>query len=297
MLRMVLLFLAAGASLAPAAEPVREVRFEGRLAPLYILPNFDNGYLVAFESGGIAVCGPHGRLACRVFDRTTMEPEAVCNRGDNAAVDTDGTIAVTLYRVKGRTQTRGGIAIFTRTGMRKGFIDTGRFVPSAVAFAPDHSIWTFGTRFIDPGFRDYFILHHYLQDGTRRGEFLPRSGFATDDEPGYAGHGGWRLRVSGNRVGAALGGTRLENRWWIEFDLEGRETGRWRTGNRDPGAFTASGSVYAREMEGISVLDRATGQWRPVVPPFAGRLLGHDGDNLVFRIGSVLTWAPAPPAE
>ncbi len=72
MLRLVLLFIAVGASLAPAADPIRQVRLQRKLAPPHILPNFDNRYLVAFESGGIAVYGPDGRLACRIRDHTTI---------------------------------------------------------------------------------------------------------------------------------------------------------------------------------------------------------------------------------
>lgn len=295
MLRLAFLFIAAGASFVSAADPIRQVRFQGNLTPRNILPTFDNGHVVAYESGAIAVYGLDGSLACRISDYTTMEPVAVRNRVLNAAVDTDGTVAVAVYRTQEYTQLGGGIQIFTRAGIRKQFIDTGRFMPGAVAFAPDHSVWTFGSRFLDPGFRDYFILHHYLQDGSRLGEYLPRSDFPRDDEPGWAPNGGWQLRVSGKRIGAALHG-KLDNVCWIELDLQGRQIGRWLTGNSMPIAFTASGTVYAREIVGISVLDRATGQWRPVVPPFGGKLLGHDGDNLVFMDGNLLTWVP-PPAE
>ena len=44
----------------------------------------------------------------------------------------------------------------------------------------------------------------------------------------------------------------------------------------------------------LTVLDREAREWRNVVPPADGSLLGNDGDDLVFRNGNVLSWVPAP---
>jgi hypothetical protein len=42
--------------------------------------------------------------------------------------------------------------------------------------------------------------------------------------------------------------------------------------------------VYSQAEEGLFLLDHSTGNWNPVPPPSDGRLLGADGDNLVFAI-------------
>ena len=211
--------------------------------PLNIRPNFDNGYVAAYESGGLAIYAPDG----------------VHHQIGNAAIDTDGTVAVAVVRSERTAQLGGGIGIFTRAGIRKRFIDTGRYMPSSLAFGPDHSIWVSGSHWLDRGFRDYRILHRYAQNGELLGEYLPRAGFAADEEPGLGPHGAWQIRVSGKRVGAMLH-SRVENLCWIELDLDGRE-------------------------------------WRQVLPPADGSLLGSDGDDLVFLKDNVLSWVPAPAPD
>jgi hypothetical protein len=52
----------------------------------------------------------------------------------------------------------------------------------------------------------------------------------------------------------------------------------------NPAAFTPGGNVYARGVDGVSVLDRGTGKWSLVSAPVPsdGILIGSDGEALVF---------------
>lgn len=174
----------------------------------------------------------------------------------NVTVDTDQTAAAAV-EVGGKS---GVISIFEGTGSPIRAIETGKYLPSFVCFAPDHSIWTTGRqqRQSLSDKPEYFILRHFFRDGEELGTFLPRSSFEADDRTGpvmvIVGLPG--LRAANNRIGALLNyGGNGEKALWVETDLNGKEIGRWRV-NIDgfPSVFTPNGIVYAGVVGGISTL-------------------------------------------
>ena len=98
----------------------------------------------------------------------------------NVAVDTDGTAAGTVHFWK-----NGGISIWNAGGSKLLDVDTGEYVLSFVAFAPDHSVWTTGTRTRarPENKTDYLVLRHFSREGALLGAYLPRPSFASDREP------------------------------------------------------------------------------------------------------------------
>ena len=182
----------------------------------------------------------------------------------------------------------GGIALFDRTGAQIRFLDTGGYLPTQVAFGPDHSIWTIGwlggenTASLTA---DYSTLRNYAQDGRELGEFLPRASFPSVNYPPgepliMPMSGLWSLRVANERVEAILHRPHL----WVQTDLNGQEKGRWDTPNgRRPYAITPDGKAWRVEGNRLRVFDRSAGVWNAVafdVPE--GTLLGAEGNSLVF---------------
>jgi hypothetical protein len=271
---------------------VREVYYQAdSLTPSNIGPTFVNGYLVVYGRN-VSVYSPDGTIAYRI-----SPPEHGFIH--NVTVDTDQTAAAAV-EVGGKS---GVISIFDRTGSPISVIDTGRYLPSFVCFAPDHSIWATGReqRQSLPDKPEYLILRHFSRDGKELGAFLPRSSFEDDDraDPVMVVVGLPGLRAANNRIGALLNyGMDLGKALWVETDLNGKEIGRWRV-NIDgyPSVFTPNGAVYARVAGGMSALDHATGKWNRVVVHSEGELVGSDGESLVLMTfgTTALRWVPVNP--
>ncbi len=303
-MRPACLFLAAMlCHMAFSAEP-REVYYQGLLAPQSITPTFDKGYLFVYNFDRIDAYAPDGSP---MYSISTQVPNAKIVNIQNAAADTDGTtVAAVEYSRDGTSRTMGGgIALFDRSGKQTRFFDTGRYWPTQVGFAPDHTIWTLGWRG-DKASRetdDYFILRNYSQDGQEIGAFLPRSSFEPEPDPIGPMIGMWELRITNDRIGAVFyASSTLEPcqsrrpMQWIEADLKGKVLGRWEVGAEWlPRAFTQSGALYTQNGDAVLVFDRATKAWRRVAGSPGGDLLGADGDNLVFEAKgtSTLRWVPA----
>ena len=94
----------------------------------------------------------------------------------------------------------------------------------------------------------------------------------------------WSLRIGNDRIGALLHGTD-DHTVWMEFDLTGKELGRWPIQDRLISDFTATGSLYSWNPGGIAVFDHEKSGWNPASAMPDGRLLGNDGNALVFWIG------------
>jgi hypothetical protein len=289
-LRLFLLFSALAGQTIFAAD-VRDVTYQGDLGPLNIEPTFDKGYLLVYEYGpGVAVYGPDGSLKFHaVVNVPGVEHVVIVN----AAADVDGTlVAAVEYTQKDH---RGGLALFDPDGGKKEFFDTGEYRPTQVDFGPDHTVWTIGwigaTTESDPP--DYSVLRNYSRTGKLLGDFLPRSTFDREHDPVGPVIGGWQLRVTSKRVGAVFyassvrksGETRRDAIQWVELDLKGNIIGRWNPPPKHICAFTDDGDVYAKDPGGISVLDRTSGTWRHV-PGVSTRLIGADGDSLVYMISN-----------
>ena len=275
-------------SAAVGSDIVRQVDYQtGSLTPLNISPTFDNGYLVVYGHRGASVYSNDGSIAYAISN-----PEN--GRIANLAVDKDRTAAAAVHYglPSGRA---GAISVFNSTGSQISLIRTGRYLPSFVCFGPDHSIWAIG-RQVRESLDDrpeFFVMRHFSPDGKVLGAFLPRSSFDREGEPSVDIIGMSGLRTADNRIGAWLdyGGERGKA-LWVETDLNGNETGRWRLDGRTPKAFLSRGVLYAQKDGGFSVLDRPTGKWIPILLPFDGILLGSDGQALVFLVrgGTRLHW-------
>ncbi len=278
---------------AAGSQPKREVFYAGDITPASITPTFENGYLAVYDLDGAAlVYAPDGSLAFR-FSPSHERATVV-----NVAVDVDGVAALAVEGPPGR----GGISIVDRHGVQFRWIDTGDYVPSGLSFAPDHSLWTTGSKpelLSDRELPEYEILRHYSREGRELGRYLPRSSFAEEFpagsgiSPSHVIVGLWELRVAGGRVGVGLAGS--GGLLWVETDMSGGEAGRWRM-EAHPSAIAADGTVYASTAKGILALDRGSGQWRPTavhVPDAI--LLGAQGAQLVFAIRGEkhLVWVPA----
>ena len=65
-----------------------------------------------------------------------------------------------------------------------------------------------------------------------------------------------------------------------------------------PAAFDSKGVLYGihgtheNHHDGIWILDKTTGTWKPVPSLPGGRLLGADGVRLVYEKGDQLRWIP-----
>jgi hypothetical protein len=277
MFRLIVLSVLALSTTAAGADLLRQVsyRTEG-LTPTNTTPTFDRGYLVVYGIGSATVYKPDGSLA---YSIPGPEHGVILN----VAVDTDRTAAAVISRGDKRV-----IALFDQAGSQVRLLDTGQYRPAFVCFAPDHSIWVTGAH-LQPNLSvppDSFVLRHFSRDGKELGAFLPRSSFESSLNPVEAVQGLSGLRIANGRIGvlvnhAVAGAKPL----WVETDLNGKELGRWRVDlDGNPAAFTPGGNVYARGVDGVSVLDRGTGKWSLVstaVPP-DGILIGSDGEALVF---------------
>jgi hypothetical protein len=304
-MRLLFVLLAATlVTLAIGAAP-REVYYQGSLTPLNITPTFDKGYLFVYDAYKINVFGADGAL---LYGISAQVANCKVVNIDNAAVDTDGTIAGAVdYSIDATSRTEGGgIAVFDRSGKQVRFFDTGRYFPTQVSFGPDHTIWTLGW----PGGQvrrwrdDFLILRNYSQDGQELGASLPRSWFDAEPDPVGPMVGMWELRVIGDRVGAVIYESSVyqetqSNRAameWVETDLKGNLLGRWEIPpNQAPQAFTQNGVLYTHEGKSVLIFDRVTKTWRRVATSADGGLLGADGDSLVFHIRgtNTLRWVPA----
>jgi hypothetical protein len=261
---------------AIAFDAALETRYQtDSLRPLNMPPRFDHGYLAVYEWKGIGIYAASGELKCRIPNLPNVSTT-------NVAVDKDGT-AVTAGNF---SDGKGALWLWSSAGSNIRVIQAPDYVPTYVAFAPDGSIWTTGTRDrINRHTRDdYAILRHFSREGALLGAYLPRSSFSTEREPAEPVTALSALRIANGRIGVYLSGGGRKHHVWIEFDLNGKELGRWLLNNIDghPAAFTEAGGVYTRSTDGIYRLDRAAGNWIVTSIAAPGTLVGADGESLVF---------------
>jgi hypothetical protein len=328
MIRRILLSAAALIGSVRAAEnPVHDVTYTlANPCPQGGCPmlSVDKGYLFQMKpsgntpANGFDLFDPAGRLAYQV-DITAPDgsPGHLIPRSQAWAADTDGTVLVPIsyggYGGNGHVK-GGGIVVLDQGGKQIRFVDSGRFLPDAACFGPDHSIWVIGTQFaplhdgeaIDQAQpADYNLVRHYSPAGKQIGSFLPRSLFPPGLAPGGTG---W-IRASRDRIGAMTYPGQVGNYpEWVELDLEGKLLGRWKLGPQrtsDPVthnqqhalegfAFTADGRLFAQTLScplprqcsyRLESLDRVTSTWEPVDHNPVDRfryVVGADGNDVVL---------------
>ena len=266
--------------------PVRESS-----APALIgmsMPGFYNAYLYSTEPRDIlTLFAPDGHEFFRL-------PFAGRGNGwvsvESVAVDSNGMLAVAW-----RDTPNAGIDIREASGTLLRSIDTGRYVPAHLSFAANHALWAFGWQRDaevpnTSDKRDYPTVRKYSMDGKEVGAYLSKSLFGSL-EPGMSESQRRCITVTGDRVGIeAVSGKVSNQREWVELDLNGKITGRWKMNERDqfPGvAFTSDDQAYVhrynRETNTIQTfrLNRTLSTWDLVNAPNL-ELYGSDGDKLVF---------------
>ncbi len=271
-------------------DPIREVTSQARRDPLQMVPAFYQGYFywIGHDGGSsVTIFAPDGHLAM-AFAEEAGHPRAI-------AVDTDGTVAVAWGDwdpKKGR-----GIDFRDSSGAVTRTIKTGLYLPHHLAFAEDHSLWSFGCE-VDPtshgiGKQEYQTVRKYQPDGKEAGAYLPRSLFPPGLDPGGQGYQWNSITVAHDRVGLwAVSGALGAQTEWVELDLNGNLSGRWRLdqfGQHAKLALTRDGSFFVQvwddktSSQRFYTLDRATSEWRAMDTAPDGWLEGADGDALVFR--------------
>ena len=150
-------------------------------------------------------------------------------------------------------------------------------------------------------------MRKYSIDGKETGAYLPKSLFESGLPPGNEEWQARRITVTTDRVGVeVLSGKVGNQREWVELDLNGNVTGRWKLNpsNEFPGVtFTIDDRAYVhrynRDTKSNQTfrLNRATSSWDLVHTPDA-ILYGADGDKLVFARWPdhvmLLSWFPQP---
>ena len=279
---------------APAAEVYVDRSFGSDS-----LPAFDKGRLIFINhSGGITLYGRDGKL---VYDVTVTTPKGGAAGVMSAAIDTDGAVVAAVGYAGAPHGYGGGLAFVDPAGKQMRFVETDRYMPANICFAPDHTIWSFGwqrdlVRNELQDSEDHFVFRRYSRNGAETGQFVPRSSFPPGLSPGSGRGGLWKIRAASDRIGAlAFPNSQGRQPEWIELDLRGNLIGRWKLPARLDGglAFTASGGLYTRLLPEArwAVLERNTAVWKPLdvdVPPGErpGLLLGAEGDDLVFAVAS-----------
>lgn len=210
----------------------------------------------------------------------------------------DGSIAVSWQDMRAH---RGcGIDILNSDGETIRSIPTGLFEPRHLAFAPDGSLWMFGTEYTAKGYDgksvdEFATLRHVSADGKLIGQFLPRSLFEHGLPPANFGNQQRTLFLGEDRIGLlAVNGQDSGKMQWVEVDFAGKVLGRYtlRPEERNT-VMTADGRVVIQNWKDqkFSILDRASGEWK-VAPIPSSRyqyLWGVDGNQLLF-----LSWKGGP---
>ncbi len=292
MFRMLLPLTFCIAGVFAGTEPVREVISQANLVGNQLIPRFYNGYVYYLGEGRpsqLRLYAPDGHL---VLATDLQEPGGPPPNLTGLAIDTDGTIAVSYADVD--HVNRGGIEFLDSTGKRTGGIDTQNYLPGNLCYAGDHSLWSFGAQQDkdNPGRadrQDYMLVRKY-SGGKQAAAYLPRSGFPAGLEPGSDSWQEMRITVTHDRAGVLAWRETSEDLEWVELDLNGKLTGRWKfSGRSEPSfAFTSDNHLYAlrrdrgAKLRQLAVFDRASSAWKDVEAPMDGGLYGADGDELVF---------------
>jgi hypothetical protein len=200
------------------------------------------------------------------------------------------------------------LAFLSPDGKTKHIVRTGVYFPYHVVVASDGTVWTLGHEIIQGNSKDPTldpnagILRQFSRSGSAMASALPQSNFRASREEARIVFG--KLFAVRDRLGwySAVGG---ESRY-VEIPtdtiaqhvfpgLPKSASLRFWDGHIDGVAATVGGDVMVSVEGGgrkgrlVFLFDRTTSQWVPLdVPalggyPFTPRLLGADGDNLVFE--------------
>lgn len=283
MVRCLPLIPLAALSIAVASAPVvRQVTYQGEIAPLNIAPTLEHGYLLTWDRNldgslamnRISLYRPDGSHA---YSATVEVPNRKGLNLRNGAIDVDGRVGV-VFRDH-------GFAVLDPSGHVVRVVATPSFAAKQICFAPDHSIWIAGNTF-GAGIEDDGMFRRYSPDGVELGRSIPQSTFDPPLAP-IGSVGGKALRASDNGIVAVLspavaGGPMSAE--FVELDFNGHLVGR--PGKHRyffPWALTPAGTIYAREGGKLMMYPRSSGTWMPASDGGHQGLSGAEDGALIFR--------------
>ena len=203
--------------------------------------------------------------------------------------DGDGFGAVSYHR----TAQGERIDLLDESGKVVQTIDTGAYHATSLMFAADHSIWAIG--YVDPcGTNGEFkVLRHYARSGEELSQAVAWSQLGSNANSCTALQsfiGGTFLFVGKERIGFVTLGSGANQ--WTEATAGGEVLGQYALKQADgegftPMAMTAEGKVYGRIWKdghslGYGLIDEANRTWHRIGGQPGGRLIGADGEQLVF---------------
>jgi hypothetical protein len=201
------IFLCLLMSGVPAAQAApREAVYAGAVTlGGQAVPLFANGYLIYLhQPNRLQVFRPDTQLAYE-YDVPCPPRTSNCSAG-GVAVSHKGVAAVGIAYAT-TSGYASGIRVLDTTGKEIRFIETGRYVPRQLAFDKKDDLWSIGWE-RDQLINDressdaYNVVRNYSSEGTLRGEFLPRSLWASKHGPALGGRGYWTMYAADDRIGA-----------------------------------------------------------------------------------------------
>ncbi len=294
-MRRLLLTTLALVSTAFAGEPVKDVFYLASF--FHSIPKFDQGYVFEIPKWDDVLI--FGRDGGRVCEPTLTWTSGVLSILD-AAADTHGGFAVSLVYRNEAGERQGAIAFLDPSCKQIRTVETGRYVPAHVCFAPSGELWALGEERTPDDFEapySYMIFRKYGADGKETGRFVSRSTFPGRGAPGGRSRGIVGLQAGRDRMGALLRPA-SKDPLWIEIDFSGKLLGQWKLGRHsDLVALTAKGELYTvgtvneTAPRGILRFDRKTSSWSQVEidlpnPDRYGGvsfMMGAEGDSVVVK--------------
>jgi len=220
----------------------------------------------------------------------------------------EGMIALSGSAVDREGRASSFIAWISPDGTISQIVQTSSYRPRGLAFAPDGTIWTYGTELMTGSASvlnpDAGIFRHFDKTGKMLGQFVPQSTVRNSVDFGR----GW-LRVSADRIAfyAATGK-------YVELSLNGAvlmDASLPLPGGQSKNlvgglALAGKGQVFISAQSanptaeqqgngpkgiGVYVLDRAARAWKPLLwrpsgasaPNDFGHIFGADGDSLILN--------------
>jgi hypothetical protein len=198
------------------------------------------------------------------------------------------------------------LAFLAPDGKTEHIVRTGAYFPYHVVVAGDETVWTLGYEMIQGDAKDPAldpsagILRQFSRSGSPMASALPQSNFRASRERARIVLGklfavrdrlGWYSAIGGDGRYVEIPTGTIEQH--VFPGLPKQAAVRW-DGELDGVAATVGGEVMVSlENAGkgrlVFLFDRTTSRWIPIsVPPLGGysftpRLLGADGDDLVFE--------------
>lgn len=283
-----LLWLCLAGALWSFGQTPETIRYEN--LPGVVL--YSNGYLVSWDSPRYTEATFYSRDSKPIYSKPQREGSLAYNNG--WAIDSDGVSAGVYTQRSPHAQAESGrLDILDASGNVKANVNTQSYIAQHVVFAQDHTLWTAGFLAGNDGSKgDFDVLRHYSRGGEELGRALPWSQMA-GNQNSYTAlqlfHGGRQLYAAKDRIGFL---SRSDNDTWIEVSYSGDLLGIYGLGSASdksyvPAAMTTDGSVYAmtyrnKQFDGWALLNRADKTWQSVSGLPQGKLIGSQGDKLVF---------------